>query len=143
MEPFQLMINRSGSDAARNEKKLLLPKLFQRNIHKVGGISERSYHVCKPVAHLKCCHPHRLRANRLENNGNRSLFLVVIANRKGNSLTLSIRAYDQKLTGERALRDSRCHNVHQIDLGSQKLFSCDLKHILMPLSCDYCELLFC
>ena len=132
VEPLELVIYGSCSDASCDEEDLLSLKFFNGKIAKIGGVSERAYNICKALALIHSAHSLGLSANCLVDDRDDALFAVEVANGKRNSLSVLISSYDQELAGHGLLCNERSFDLHEENLGTKHLLGNDLKHILYP-----------
>ena len=117
------MVDRRRPDASRDEQNFHLPQLIKRNVHKIRRIAQWPYNIGKMITLFKLCHPVCLRADRLKNNRDRSVFFIIVTDCKRNTLSLAVNTDNQKLSGKCSFRHSRSPDLHQVFLRSYELLA--------------------
>ena len=98
MQPFYLRVNGRRAESPGDKEDLLPLKRLHIFVHKLGGTAERSYKILKTVSCFQMTHHLGSRSHHLENDGDGSLFHVIIADGQGNPLPGFVDLYDDKLS---------------------------------------------
>ena len=122
MQPLYLRIHRCGTDAARDEHNLFLLQFLDILIYQIRRTSKRSHEICERIPLLQGYHALCGSSHRLKYDRDRTGFPVIITDCERNTLPLLINLDNDKLSRFAILCNTRCLDIHQIDLVCQLFF---------------------
>ena len=115
-------IRRGNADAAAHDNHRAVELLdFRRT-------PQRTDEVKDIIAFIQGRQLHRRSPDGLKDNQDAPRLAVIIGNRQRDAFALLIDAQHNELTGLRFFRDTRCLDVHRVDIRRPFLFFQDLKH---------------
>ena len=122
MQPFHLWIYWCSTYTTSYKKDLFLFYFFERLCAQVRRLSQRTYEITESISCLQCGKFLCGRSDRLEYNSNCTGFSVIVTNSQRNTLADFIHFYDDKLSRQTMLCNTRSLYNHLVDIACK--FSC-------------------
>ena len=116
MKPFSLRIYRCSTYTTSNKYNSLFLNFFKIICYQLRRTSQRSHKVCDGIASFELQQFVSRYTNRLEYDGNRSCFSVIVTDGKRNTLSILVHSENDELSRFAGFCYSRSENNLLVDI---------------------------